>query len=245
MFEATIHDTKSWKNSVDAIAALIDEGTFQITQTGLKLRAMDPSQIALVDFELPAKAFEKFKCDTPINIGIDFAELNKITKRLRPEDKIDLKVESTRLKLVFRGDARREFSLAIIESSSTPPKEPNIEFTSEVKIAPSLIKEALKDAELVSSHVAFRMEGKGFSIKSDGDTGSVDISFPEDKLLSINVKNESRAVFSLDHLNNILRAADVPSVVAIRLRTDAPLKVEYAVGDGRVVYYLAPRIESI
>ena len=245
MFEATIHDTKSWKNSVDAIAALIDEGTLQINQAGLKLRAMDPSQIALVDFELPAKAFEKFKCDTPTNIGVDFAELNKITKRSRPEDKIDLSIDS-RLKMVFKGDAKRDFSIAVIDSSSTPPKEPSIEFTSEVKIAPALIKEALKDAELVSSHVALKMDsGKGFSIKSDGDTGSVDITFAEDKLLSIHVKSESRAVFSLDHLNNILRAADVPSVVTLKLRTDAPLRVEYAVGEGRVVYYLAPRIESI
>ena len=243
MFEATIHDTKSWKNSVDAIAALIDEGTFQIDQAGLKLRAMDPSQIALVDFELPAKAFEKFKCDKPVNIGVDFAELNKITKRLRPEDKIDLHIDS-RLNMMFRGDAKRDFSISIIDSSSNPPKEPNIDFTAEVKIAPSLIKEALKDAELVSSHVALKMDG-GFFIKSDGDTGSVDISFPEDKLLSLNVKKEARSVFSLDHLNNILRAADIPSVVTIKLRTDAPLKIEYAIGDGRVVYYLAPRIESV
>ena len=148
--------------------------------------------------------------------------------------------------MIFRGDAKRDFSIAIIESSSTPPKEPNIEFTSEVKVAPSLIKEALKDAELVSSHVALKMEpSKGFSIKSDGDTGSVDITFPEDKLLSISAKSESRAVFSLDHLNNILRAADIPSVVTIKLRTDAPLRVEYAIGEGRVVYYLAPRIERI
>lgn len=243
MFEATINDTKSWKNSVDAIAALIDEGTFQISQTGLKLRAMDPSQIALVDFEMPAKAFEKFKCDTPVNIGVDFAELNKIMKRARPEDKIDISLDS-RLRMVFRGDTKRDFNISIIDSSSNPPKEPGIEFTSEVKIAPNLIKEALKDAELVSSHVALRME-KGFSIKSDGDTGSVDISFPEDKLLSLNVKSEARAVFSLDHLNNILRAADIPSVVSIKLRSDAPLRVEYAIGEGRVVYYLAPRIESI
>jgi len=243
LFEATINDTKSWKNSVDAIAALIDEGTFQISQTGLKLRAMDPSQIALVDFEMPAKAFEKFKCDTPVNIGVDFAELNKIMKRARPEDKIDISLDS-RLRMVFRGDTKRDFNISIIDSSSNPPKEPGIEFTSEVKIAPNLIKEALKDAELVSSHVALRME-KGFSIKSDGDTGSVDISFPEDKLLSLNVKSEARAVFSLDHLNNILRAADIPSVVSIKLRSDAPLKVEYAIGEGRVVYYLAPRIESI
>jgi proliferating cell nuclear antigen len=243
MFEATIHDTKSWRNSIEAIAALIDEGTFQIDSSGLKLRAMDPSQIALVDFELPAKAFEKFKCDKPLTIGVDFAELSKITRRSKPEDKIDISLDN-RLKMVFRGETRRQFTTAVIDSTTNPPKEPKIEFMAEVKIAPGMIKEALKDAELVSNHVALRLD-KGFNIRSDGDTGSVDVDFPEDKLLSINVKSEARSVFSLEYLNNILKAAEIPSVVSISLKTDAPLKVEYSIGDGRVVYFLAPRIESV
>jgi len=242
MFEATINDTKSWRSSIEAIAALIDEGTFQIDSSGLKLRAMDPSQIALVDFELPAKAFEKFKCEKPMTLGVDFTELSKITRRSKPEDKIDLYIDS-RLKMVFRGETRREFTVALIESTSNPPKEPKIEFTSEVKITPNMIKDALKDAELISNHVSLRLE-KGFSIKSDGDTGSVDIEFPEDRLLSLNVKAPSRSMFSLEYLNNILKAAEIPSVVVISLKSDAPLKVEYSIGDGRVIYYLAPRIET-
>ncbi|MFH1402831.1 MAG: proliferating cell nuclear antigen (pcna) [Candidatus Altiarchaeota archaeon] len=243
MFQATINDTKSWRSSIEAIAALIDEGTFQISKEGLKLRAMDPSQIALVDFELSGSAFEKFSVDNPTNIGIDFAELNKITKRSKPEDRIDLTLDQ-RLKMVFRGETKRSFSVSVIDASSNPPKEPSIEFTAEVKIAPNILKEALKDAELVSNHVELKLDG-GFSIKSDGDTGSVDIQFPEEKVLSVNVSKESRAVFSLDHLNNILKAAEAPSVVTLKLRSDAPLRVEYAIGDGRVVYYLAPRIESV
>ena len=243
MFEATINETKSWRNSVEAIAALIDEGTLQIDSSGLKLRAMDPSQIALVDFELPAKAFEKFKCDNPLNIGIDFTE-EDIGESERDEDKINLSLANNRLNMVFRGETKREFTIAIIDSTSNPPKEPKIEFTAEVKLAPNMIKDALKDAELISNHVALRL-GKDLNIKSDGDTGSVDIEFPEDKLLSINVKSEARAVFSLEYMNNILKAAEIPSVVTISMKNDSPLRVEYSLGDGRVIYYLAPRIESV
>ncbi|MBD3388617.1 MAG: proliferating cell nuclear antigen (pcna) [Candidatus Altiarchaeales archaeon] len=244
LFEAVINDTKSWRNSIEAIAALIDEGTFQVDSSGIKLRAMDPSQIALVDFEIPSKAFEKFKCENPISLGVDFSELSKITKRSKPEDKIELKLAENRLKMVFKGETRRQFTTAIIDSTGNPPKEPKIEFTADVKIAPNMIKDALKDAELISNHVALKLE-KGFNIKSDGDTGSADIEFPEDKLLSISVKSPARSVYSLDYLNNILKSAEIPSVVMISLKTDAPLKVEYSIGDGRVIYYLAPRIESV
>ncbi len=247
MFKAVINDTKSWKSSIDAIASLIDEGTLQIEKEGLKLRAMDPSQIALVDFELPAKGFESYKVDNPTSIGVDFAELSKITKRARAEDKIELSLEESRLKINFRSGTTRSFSIGILESSSTPPREPKIEFTAEVKLGSNTIKEALKDAELVSNHVALKA-GEGFSIKADGDTGSVDINFEKDQILGINVKKEvkeARSVFSLEYLNNILSAADATSIVIIKLKTDSPLRAEYAIGEGRVVYYLAPRIENV
>ena len=243
MFTAVINDTKSWRNSIDAIAALIDEGTFQIDESGMRLRAMDPSQIALVDFLLPGKGFEKFEVQKPVTIGIDLIELSKITKRSKPEDKIEISFDGNRLKMVFRGDTVRNFSLSVIEASSTPPREPKIEFTADIKIVPNIIKEALKDAELVSNHVVLNAEN-GITVTADGDTGSVEISLKEDKILSMDIKTPARAVFSLDHLNNILKEAEAPSVVSLSLKADAPLKVEYSIGDAKLVYYLAPRIES-
>lgn len=243
MFKAVISDTKSWRNSIEAIAALIDEGALQIGKDGLKLRAMDPSQIALVDFALPASAFDEYSVDNPTNIGIDFAELSKITKRSKPEDKIELSLEENRLKMVFKGEARRSFNMSIIESTVSPPREPAVEFTSEIKVGANILKEALKDAELLSNHVAL-IADEGFGITAQGDTGSAEIKLSEANLMSISVSEKARAVFSLDQLNNLLKASDVSSIVSLQLRSDAPLRVEYAIGDGRVVYYLAPRIES-
>jgi proliferating cell nuclear antigen len=243
MFKAVVNDSRSWRSSIDAVAALIDEGTFTINESGIMLRAMDPSQIALVDFLLPGKGFEKLEVQRPVSIGVDLAELSKITKRSKPDDKIELSFDGNRLKMSFRGETTRNFSLSVMEASSTPPREPKIDFTAEIKIAPNIIKEALKDAELLSNHVSLNADG-GLTIRADGDTGSVDITLTEDRILSLNVKTPARAVFSLDHLNNILKEAEAPSVVSMGLKTDAPLRVEYNIGDARVVYYLAPRIES-
>ncbi|HEX54638.1 MAG: proliferating cell nuclear antigen (pcna) [Candidatus Altiarchaeales archaeon] len=242
MFDAVISDIRAWKNSIEAIAALIDEGTLQIQKDGLKLRAMDPSQISLVDLKLPSSAFDKYNVEKPIDVGIDFSELSKITKRLKADDKIELSLKD-RFIMVFRGETTRKFELSVIESTSTPPKEPTIEFTAEVKIGANILKESLKDAELVSNHVTLVIND-GFSIRSEGDTGSVNVNFNDDSIMGISVKEMARATFSLDQLNNLLRAADPGGIVLIKLRTDAPLMLEYAIGDGRVIYYLAPRIES-
>lgn len=243
MFKALINDTRNWKHSVDAIASIIDEGTFVIDADGMRLRAMDPSQIALIDFNLPAKAFEEFSCESETSMGVDFTELSKITKRLKPEDKLHITLDK-QLVMKFAGDTTRTFKMSIIDAQSNPPREPQIEFSSEVKLAPSMIKEALKDAELVSNHVTLAAD-EAFNVSCDGDTGSVEIILPEEKLLAFEKKEVSKAVFSLDHLTNILAAADAPSIVSIQLKTDAPVKIQYAIGDAKVIYYLAPRIESM
>ncbi len=204
---------------------------------------MDPSQIALVDFELPKSAFEKYKLDKEVSIGIDFSELSKITKRCKPEDKIEFSLNS-RFTMIFTGETTRRFDISVIESTSSPPKEPDIDFTAEIKMGANILKEALKDAEQVSNHVALIVD-KEFSIAAEGDTGSADIKISSDTILGMDVKEKTRAVFSLDQLNNLLRASDQGSIVQLKLRTDAPLRLEYAIGDGRVIYYLAPRIESV
>lgn len=243
MFKAQISDTKAWRNSIEAIAALIDEGTINIDKEGLKLRAMDPSQIALVDFMLPASSFDEYTVEGNKSVVVDFAELSKITRRARPEDKIELSLDENLLKVVFKGEATRRFNMSTIQSTTTPPKEPNVDFKAEVKISASVLKEALKDAELVSNHVAL-MADDGFTITAQGDTGSAEIKFKKENLMDLKVKEKSRALFSLEQMNNLLKASDVGSIVTLKIKTDAPLRLEYSIGDGRVVYYLAPRIES-
>ena len=44
MFEVMFPDAKVFKNCVDAIVTLIDEGEFSLAKDGLMLRAMGPSK---------------------------------------------------------------------------------------------------------------------------------------------------------------------------------------------------------
>ncbi len=243
MFNANIMDVRTWRDSIEAIASLIDEGTFRIDKDGMKLRAMNPSQIALVDFELPAKAFENYEVKEPCDMAIDFSKLSKITKRIKPDDKIELKLDS-QLKMVFSGKTKRSFSISVLGATAAQPKEPKVDFTAEVKVNAGTLKDALKDAELISNHVAIEINKKQMILSAEGDTESMNVVLPEEDIISIDAKEKARSVFSLEYLDSLLKAADASSVMVLSMRADAPLRVEYAIGGGKVVYYLAPRIES-
>ena len=56
-----ISDAKQFKQSIEAVVNLVDEGLFEVNENGLHLRAMDPSQIAMVDYLMPKAVFKEFE----------------------------------------------------------------------------------------------------------------------------------------------------------------------------------------
>ena len=60
----------------------------------------------------------------------------------------------------------------------------------------------------------------------------------------LNVKENAKATFPLQYLEDMVKATSSASVITISLETDRPLKLEYEIEGAKVAYYLAPRIET-
>jgi proliferating cell nuclear antigen len=73
------------------------------------------------------------------------------------------------------------------------------------------------------------------------------IEFKKDgiSLLSIEAKDPSKATYSLSYLSDIVKAASVSSEIAvIEFSTDMPIRLDFKQQkEGKLVFYLAPRIE--
>src|SRR3989338_2014467 len=130
MVELVISDANFFKKCVDAIVNLVDEGTFVISKDGLHLRTMDPSQIAMIDFFMPKSAFSKIEVEDKFSLGVNLSDLSKILARPRGDEKLSISVDEKESKLVldFSGHSKRHFKLPLLESSSSLPKEPKVEF---------------------------------------------------------------------------------------------------------------------
>lgn len=248
MFEIVFDNAKIFKDCVDALVTLIDEGEFHITKEGIKLMALDPTQIAMVDFVYPKSALEKYEVPSETKIGLNLEDLSKITSRVRPGEKLVVKLDKSgsRLELTFKGKTTRRFNLPLLDVSGAAPKKPKIEFDCRVKMNGSTLKEGLKDASLISSHVVLKANKEGFEISATGDKGEVLIEAKkeDDVLLEHTVNAESRSMYPLEYLNDLLKTTESEAVVMLDLKTDHPLRIEYPIGQATVVYYLAPRIES-
>ena len=247
MFEIKIDDARYWKSCIDSIVSLIDEGSFNITKEGISLKAMDPSSISMVAFFMPNKAFSKYEVEKSIGIGLNLENLGNILASSRQGEQLVMKDSGNKLLLDFIGKtSKRRYKLPLIDVKKEPDKEPKIEFDAVVELKSDSIKEVLKDASLLSSHVGFKTEKDSFYVVAKGDAGELEEEHVNnaDVVKKMTVTKSCNATFNLDYLERMIRACPASSAMTVSLKTEEPVKVEYKIGDATVSYFLAPYMES-
>jgi len=246
VFKLVISDVKSFRNAIDAVVSLIDEGPLEVTKDGLSLRCMDPSQIAMVSFIAPKSFFMKYEVAEPTIVGVNFSELGKMLKRSESGEQLELSQEENMLVAQFTVEhEKRMFRLPLVEVQGGSPKEPAFVHDATVKITAQAFKEGLKDAELISSHVSLEATPENFIIEvRDNSSMRTEMQKGNPKLVELNVKTKARATFPLQYLKDISNAAIDKEPISINLKTNAPVKVSYNIDVLQFTYYLAPRIDA-
>ncbi|HZX19835.1 MAG TPA: proliferating cell nuclear antigen (pcna) [archaeon] len=241
-------DASLFRKCVDGISVLVDEAEFIIDEKGLSLKATDPSQISLVDFELPKKAFKKFDVKKSSRIGLDLNYLGQVMSRAKSGDSVEflLSDDASKLVLVFSGKSKRSFTIPLLDLTSGDLPLPKIDFDAEIKIKADALNDSFKDASLISTHIVLSVENDSFFVRANSSKGNLENIYTQKdhSVVSLKASNEVRAMFPLDYLANIIKAASSDTEILVSLKTNAPVQINYSLGDGKLQYFLAPRIES-
>lgn len=247
MFRFVVEDAKKFKHAIDAIVNLVDEATMEISSEGLNLKAMDPSQISMICFNMPKGAFVEFEAQDPDRVGLNFDNLSKILARARSGEKLEIYRDENKVVAKFSsGKKRRSFKIPILDMPTGVSREPKVEPDVSIKMLGAVFKEQLKDAALVSTHVGLNANDEGFRIDVHGDSSDLLVEQEKDseEIISMEIKNAAKATFPLQYLDDISKACPDASPLMVYLKTNAPVKMEYEVEGAKIAYYLAPRIES-
>lgn len=243
-------NARFWKSLIGTISALLDEGNFNVDADGIRLRSMDPSHVAMVDFALSKDAVEEYSCSTPIKLCINIAEMLKLLRRVGGNESIELTYdpEKAKLDIVLKSNYTRTFSIATLEPTTDEVPAPKIAFNAQARITTDCLKNAIDDAATVSDHIQFEMvEGK-LVMRSSGDLGSAVIEVEEasEELLKMAFSEPSQATFSLSYLSDMVKAASsLSDIVTLEFSTNMPIRLNFELPQkGQLQYYLAPRIET-
>ena len=105
MFEARLADGKTFKLVIDAIKDLVTDCNLDCSEEELAIQSMDSAHVSLVALRLSSAAFDHYRCDRPVSLGIHTQNMAKIFKMLGMDDSITLKAEDDgdALTMMFEG----------------------------------------------------------------------------------------------------------------------------------------------
>lgn len=250
MFKLKVTDAKLLRDMATAISILVDEATFKIEPDGLKLRAMDPSRVAMIDFEWPKTIFEEYVSNEPVKMCINISELLKLLKRASKEEAVELSLDDKtgRLQVKITGKYSRNFTMPTLEASEEEVPTPKISFNVKAKTTTQGLSQAIEDAQLVSDHVRIEADLEKMVLNASGDLMGATITLQKgnDALLELDAKESSKATFSLSYLAEIIKAASATSDIAtLEFSTDMPIRIDFQQQkEGKLTFFLAPRIET-
>jgi len=248
MFIARSETPEEWKAIAVAISTIVEEATFEVTPQGLNFRGMDPSHIALIDLNWPNSAFEKFECSQPVKIGTKMEDFVKLIKRASPNDKVEFETKDDSLLIKFFDSYKKEYLLHLIEPYTTSTPLPKLSLNSKVMIKTKSLEKLLDDIQVVAETVTVSAKKDQLILEGQGDTGNAKITLDKtnEDLVSIDVKEECIATYSLPHLLDIISSlSSVSENVLVEFSSKMPIKLNFKIGAYGIdlCYYLAPRIE--
>jgi len=229
------------------VVTLIEEGPVEISENGLFLRAIDPSQIAMVTLNIPKETFSSYEVDKKDLIGLNFVHMVKILSRAKSGESIALKNEDSALVIEFKGGKRkRTFKVPLLDAKDLITKEVKVEAEATVYVNAGELKDSFKDAELVSTFLTLEASAEKLEMNVRGDGGKLVVEFDKENGTKIDMKDsdKARASFSLEYLANIVKACPDTNELKLFIKSDNPLKVEYHVNQAELSYFLAPRREE-
>jgi len=247
-FEVVFDGAKEFADLISTASNLIDEAAFRFTEEGISMRAMDPSRVVLVDLNLPEGIFSKYEVEEPETVGINMDQFKRILKRGKAKDTLILKKgEENFLEVTFEGTARRTFRLPLIDVEELEIDLPELPFTAKVVVLGEVLKEAVKDASLVSDSLKFIATETEFIMRAEGETHEVEIklTLEDEGLLDLEVEEETRSSYGVSYLGDMVKGIGKADEVILRFGNEMPLQMEYPVRDeGRLLFLLAPRVEG-
>jgi proliferating cell nuclear antigen len=250
MFKLSVTAVKPLTDLIALINVIQTEAVFRLDPEKLCFRMMDASRVAMLNLEVPKEFFDaEYVVPEQTVLTVNVTELLRLLKRAGKDDKATLTLLGNgKLELCFNGRCERKFTVPTLESTVEEcPPLPKVDFKVKAALVASVLNSSFEDAGLVSDHVHVEAENiEKLVLTADGDLMGATITLQKGSadLLSLTVEAPSKAVFSLNYLREIVKAAEaLADIVNLEYSTDMPLKLDFVNQQCKIEFYLAPRLQ--
>jgi proliferating cell nuclear antigen len=260
MFEAKLNDAALFKKVLNAIKDLLSEASWDCTDDGMALQAMDSSHVALVSVKMDSSGFSEFRCDRPINMGINLTSMSKIMACAGGDDSLTLRTqdEGDSITFVFEsqnGERQSEYEIRLMDLDVEHLGIPDTDYSCIVKMPSSEFQRICKDLSQIGDALKITCSKSGVQFSTTGDLGngtvrlSQSANVDDENAVTIDLREPVNVTFAIKYLVNFCKASSLSNQVTISVSNDVPIVLEYPIKTdedcmGYIRYYLAPKIDD-
>jgi len=246
--QLTLAEPRLLKESMNIISELVTEVTIRVDKDKIEIIAIDPANVAMVDFKLLSSAFVEYTVPKPQELAINLEHLKQVLKRAKPMDTVTLSLDEkkNRLTVLLRGDGNRTFNIPLITIEEAEQKIPSLQFATKVTLSSIRFDDAIEDMSIISESLSLHSHPDKFILKAESNLKDAMVELPAREDTSIVLEGDAlSAKYSIEYLKKISKANKLSDIVTLEFAADYPLRAEYKLMDKlRLSFILAPRVSN-
>ena len=236
-----LENPRLFADIVSIISELVVEVKIKVTKEGMSLTAVDPANVAMVHFKMPADLFSEYQLEKNEILGVNLENLKAVLRRCKPGSSLTIERQDNNLRLGINDRIKRDFSLALLDIDVEEKEMPQWEFNSIVKLNADSLVEVVEDCAIVSDACTFIAEPSKFIVEAYGlNSARAEFSSDEAEIHSAN----STARFSLEYMNKFIKGSKISNRVHLSFSNNHPMRLDFPTGNVMLSFVLAPRIEQ-
>ncbi len=245
--EVEITEVLPFKDLMSMVGSLMADVSLDFSADGMSIKAMDPSNIAMVVFEAKSQFFSSFNIKEPTKLSISLDDLNNILRFVKQGERIVMKDTKGRLGISILGRRQTDFVMPLIGDDYTASKVPQLKLTASVTMLSDILKTGVKMASTVDDSVYFSVEDHVFEISAKNSEKEFSQKFDinnDKEILDISSEGLTKSKYSTDYLTKFISILDDERPAKLSFSNSYPLRIDYQFNDNaQLSFILANRIE--
>ena len=204
VFEARLIQGNILKKILEALKELLNEATWDCSDTGIQLQAMDNSHVSLVFVDLKADGFDKYKCTRQISMGMSLTSMSKILRCAANDDSITIKAEDEPDKVTFmfenpKQEKVSDYEMKLMNLDAEHLGIPETDYAAVIKMPSAEFMRVIRDLSQFGESLVISCTKEGVKFSAAGDIGVGNIKIAQ----TANVDKEV-SWKELQHQRNVL-----------------------------------------
>ncbi len=224
---------------LEMISSIVDEALFTFDSDGLKIRALDPAQVALVSVSIPSSSFLTYDVVEETSVGVNLSNLMRTLPKPKKSDRVVFRAGEDFYEFVIESVAVGRYRYKSIEVPVSEVPEISLEFKVRGSVHTSAFKTALSDLRGSGTIVFEASDNQVLKLAAPEIGGEVSFSVMGGSLIELEVDESSRSSYDESYIIKVLPLCEITDAVKIEFSSDQPIRLTFNLPSGEVIEYLS------